>query len=67
MQIAYAIICAVVVVVMAIFLPLAAGHFSLARRQIEQAQADAIRHRRNLPQRKRRAKEELVRSDTGSD
>ena len=45
----------------ALFVPIAIGHFALCRRQVEQAEIDARRHRRNLPQRKRRAKEKLVR------
>lgn len=60
-QISYALICAVVLITTAMFVPLAFGHFALCRRQVELAEQDVRRHRRNLPRRKLRAKEELVR------
>jgi len=56
------IVCAVVLTTTALFMPVAIGHFALSRRQVEQAKLDARRHHRNLPQRQRRAKEELVRA-----
>ena len=56
------IVCAVVLTTTSLFIPVAVGHFALSRRQVEQAKLDARRHHRNLPQRQRRAKEELVRA-----
>ena len=60
-QISYALICGVVLITTALFMPVAYGHLALCRRQVELAEQDVRRHRRNLPQRKLRAKEQLVR------